>query len=151
MPRLSLAFGPQNCPSRPAPRTLPLSSRVAVGKSLVLTPEIPVAWLQPGQAPMSAPPTRPSPLNMRDEAWHRARMVCVPHSQVCVSFLLPTQTKTQENTKEEEASTSCIHFAARSDSLIRQASCGATLEVTGLITFLVHFHNYRRDQVDPSF
>lgn len=50
------------------PRTLPLSSHVAISKSLVLCPEVPVVKVQPQQAPTFTPPMCPSLLKMSDEA-----------------------------------------------------------------------------------
>lgn len=71
--------------TEPSPRTCPAASRVAVGKSPVLGPEIPAARLRPGRAPTAPPLTCPSPLKTR-----RGESV-VLRSQDCVGVLLPMQ------------------------------------------------------------
>lgn len=54
-------------------------------------PEMPILWLQPGQAPPPAPLLDPSPLEMGDEGWHKARGACGA-PQDCASSLLPMRT-----------------------------------------------------------
>lgn len=121
LPRLSLAFGPQNCPNGPVPRTLPSSGHMAISKWLVLGPEIPVVWLQPGEGPLSTPLMCPSPLKTRDEVWHKAKGVCRAAQPGVCQLSSSHADKTQENTSEAEANTWGIHSAARSASSIRQA------------------------------
>lgn len=117
--RLSLAFGPQNCPSRPAPRTLPLISPVAISHW---------SWSQKsllcGYSLDKLPCLPPNvSIPSENERWSVAQSeespLCSPAR--CVSASSPHVDKTQESRSEAEASTQCIHSAARSDSLIRQA------------------------------